>query len=294
MAENQNIEYKSKWRDEYLKWICGFANANGGKIFIGKDDNGKVIGIESSKQLLEDIPNKVRDILGIIVDVNLHETKQGNYIEIAVDPYPNPVNYKGQYHYRSGSTKQELKVAALDKFLLLKSGKHWDEVTVPKIKIEDLKRETLQIFRERGIKNKRLSKDALNDNPEQLLENLKLIKDGKLKRAAILLFHPDPEKYITGVFIKIGFFETDSELRFQDEVHGNLFDQVERTMEILYTKYFRALIDYEGIHRTETFEYPEAAVREALLNAIAHKDYSGSAPIQISVYKDNIDDLESG
>ena len=133
MAENQNIEYKSKWRDEYLKWICGFANANGGTIFIGKDDDGEIIGVENAKQLLEEIPNKVRDILGIIVDVNLHETKQGDYIEIAVDPYPNPVNYKGQYHYRSGSTKQELKGAALDKFLLQKSGKRWDGVIVPKI-----------------------------------------------------------------------------------------------------------------------------------------------------------------
>ena len=71
MAENQNTEWKESWRDEYLKWICGFANAQGGKIYIGADDNGNVIGVQDSKKLLEDIPNKVRDILGIIVDVNL-------------------------------------------------------------------------------------------------------------------------------------------------------------------------------------------------------------------------------
>lgn len=190
MAENQNIEYKSKWRDEFLKWICGFANANGGKIFIGKNDDGKTVGIKNTKQLLEEIPNKVRDVLGILVDVNLYETNQGNYIEITVDPYPNPVNYKGQYHYRSGSTKQELKGSALDKFLLQKSGKHWDEVTIPKIKIEDLKQETFRFFREKGIKNKRLSKEVLNDNPRQLLENLKLIKDQKLKEPQFYYFIP--------------------------------------------------------------------------------------------------------
>src|SRR3546814_12201427 len=97
-----------------------------GTIFIGKDDSGNVLGITDSKRLLEEIPNKVRDVLGILVDVNLYETKEGDYLEIIVEPYPNAVNYKGQYHYRSGSTKQELKGVALDKFLLQKKGEHWD------------------------------------------------------------------------------------------------------------------------------------------------------------------------
>ena len=113
MPEHQNIEYKQSWRDEYLKWICGFANANGGTIFIGEDDNGKVVGLADAKRLLEEIPNKVRDVLGIMVDVNLHTIKQGDYLEIVVEPYPNAISYKGQYHYRSGSTKQELKGVAL-------------------------------------------------------------------------------------------------------------------------------------------------------------------------------------
>ncbi|HHE36972.1 MAG TPA: ATP-binding protein, partial [Candidatus Cloacimonetes bacterium] len=72
MEENQNIEWKETWKDDYIKWICGFANADGGIIFIGKNDNGNVIGLNNAKKLLEDIPNKVRNLLGIIVDVNLH------------------------------------------------------------------------------------------------------------------------------------------------------------------------------------------------------------------------------
>jgi ATP-dependent DNA helicase RecG len=135
MPEQQNIEWKVAWRDEYLKWICGFANASGGTIIIGKDDEGNVVGLNNSKKLLEDIPNKTRDVLGILVDVNLHETKDGDYIEIVTEAYPYPVNYKGQYHYRSGSTKQELKGAALDKFMLQKKGKRWDGVPVPNITI---------------------------------------------------------------------------------------------------------------------------------------------------------------
>ncbi|HBI89277.1 ATP-binding protein [Sphingobacterium multivorum] len=288
MAESQNIEYKQSWRDEYLKWICGFANANGGTIFIGKDDGGKTVGVADAKKLLEDIPNKVRDVLGILVDVNLHETVEGDFLEIIVEPYPNAVNYKGQYHYRSGSTKQEMKGATLDKFLLQKKGVRWDGAAVPRVSVDDLKKETFVFFRQRGFKNKRLSEDSLIGRDEHLLENLKLIENGYLKRAAILLFHPDPEKYMTGAYVKIGYFEGETDLIFQDEVHGNLFEQVERTIDLLFTKYIKALISYDGIHRNETYEYPKEAVREALLNAIAHKDYSGLTPIQIRVYPDKL------
>ena len=289
MTEHQNIEYKRIWKDEYLKWVCGFANANGGKIFIGKDDNGSIIGLSNAKQLLEDIPNKVRDILGILVDVNLHKTSAVDFIEIIVDAYPNPVNYKGQYHYRSGSTKQELKGIALDKFLLQKSGKSWDGVPLPNVSVNDLKQDTFDFFKKRGVRSLRLSEDSLSDTNEQLLENLKLKEDRYLKRAALLLFHPDPEKFVTNAYIKIGYFENDADLIFQDEIHGNLFEQVEKTLDILFTKYIKAIISYENkIHRIETYEYPKDAIREALLNAVAHKDYSSNTTIQIRVYKDKI------
>ena len=58
MSENQNVEYKEIWKDDYLKWICGFANAQGGTIYIGLDDNGVPVGLKNIKKLLEDLPNK--------------------------------------------------------------------------------------------------------------------------------------------------------------------------------------------------------------------------------------------
>lgn len=288
MPESQNIEYKTIWKDEYLKWICGFANAQGGTIFIGIDDSGNVVGVNNAKKLLEDLPNKITTVLGIVAEVNLHETEQGDYIEIVVEPQLNPVSCRGEYHYRSGSTKQELKGAALDKFLLGKQGKHWDGIPIPHVTIADLKQETFDFFRKKGVKSNRISEEALTDSNELLLNNLKLTDGDYLKRATVLLFHPDPEKFVTNAYVKIGFFESDSDLRFQDEVHGNLFEQVEKTMELLFTKYIKAMISYDDIYRIETFEYPKETIREALLNAIAHKDYTGATPIQISVYKDKI------
>lgn len=190
MTENQNIEWKETWRDEYLKWICGFANAQGGKIYIGMNDKGEVTGVQDSKKLLEDIPNKVRDILGIIADVNLLEKDGKDYVEICVYPNSYPVNYKGEYHYRSGSTKQQLKGQTLNQFLMQKTGITWDSIPVEGVTIRELRN------------------DSLN-----------LIDNGRLKRAAILLFHHNPEKWIPGAYVKIGYFESDAELRYQDEIH---------------------------------------------------------------------------
>ena len=79
--ESQNIEFKESWRDEYQKWICGFANAQGGVLYVGVKDNGEVCGVQEAKKLMEDIPNKVRDMMGILVDVNLKE-KDGKLILI--------------------------------------------------------------------------------------------------------------------------------------------------------------------------------------------------------------------
>lgn len=161
-------------------------------------------------------------------------------------------------------------------------------VPVPNVTIEDLKTETFDFFRKKGIKSNRLNDDVLTDSYELLLANLKLTDGKYLKRAALLLFHPDPEKFVTNAYIKIGYFESDSDLRYQDEIHGNLFEQVEKTMDLLFTKYIKAMISYDGIYRVETFEYPKEAIREALHNAVAHKDYTGATPIQISVYNDKI------
>jgi len=286
--ENQNNEWKKNWKDEYLKWICGFANAQGGTLYIGKDDIGNIVGINNAKKISEDIPNKIKNILGIVIDVNLHTENQKDYLEIITAPHPYPVNYKGQYHYRSGSTKLELTGDALNHFMLKKQGKNWDAVPVPNVVIDDLKRETLEYFRKLGIDCKRIDDSALKETTDKLIENLKLKEGNFLKRAAILLFHPDPEKYVTGAYVKIGFFQTNTELIFQDEIHGNLFEQAEKTIDIIFTKYIKAIISYEGIHRIETYEYPKEAIREAVLNALSHKNYASGIPIQISVYEDKI------
>jgi ATP-dependent DNA helicase RecG len=127
--------------------VCGFANAEGGTLEIGKNDCGVVVGLLGLKKLLEDLPNKIRDLLGILVEVNLREADGNDFLEISVDAYPSPISYRGHYYMRSGSTLQELKGASLDRFLLRKQGRTWDGVPVPKVSVDDLSAAAIAQFR---------------------------------------------------------------------------------------------------------------------------------------------------
>jgi len=129
---------------------------------------------------------------------------------------------------------------------------------------------------------------VLREAVPSLLEKLKLRDDAYLKRAAVLLFHADPERFVSGAFVKIGFFRAETDLAFHDEVRGDLFAQVATTIDLLRTKYLEAGIRYEGIQRIERFGVPDAALREAVLNALIHRDYAIPAPVQIRVYADRL------
>jgi ATP-dependent DNA helicase RecG len=127
MPEKQDTEFKSVRKDEYLEWVCGFTNANGGRIFVGIDNEGKVIGVENYEDLMELIPVKTRYLMGVAVEVNLLQKEDKYYIEVNVPKYSVPISLRGRYYYRSGSVKQELKGTALNEFLPKRVGLTWDD-----------------------------------------------------------------------------------------------------------------------------------------------------------------------
>src|ERR1044072_8400119 len=289
MTEHQNIEYKQSWRDEYLKWICGFANAQGGRIFIEVDDNGFINGLDNCKKLMDDIPNKAVNHLGLVVDVNMHEKSGKHFIEIIVPTSTVPIAYHGVYHYRSGSTKQELKGIALQNLLLKKVGKKWEDLPVEGATIADLNESTLQSFISKAIKKGSIPPDIKNGATEMLLKNLDLVTEqGQLTHAAILLFGKRPARVSVTASFKIGKFGKSShDLLFHDIIETNIFDMPDKVMELLTTKYLIRKVSYEGLERMEHLEYPEPALREAVLNAIIHKDYSSTYTF-LRVYDDRL------
>lgn len=291
-AETQDLEFKPNWRDEHFKVISAFANANGGNLIIGVDDDGSPVGIKNSKKLLEDIPNKIRNKLGIIPSVNIEKRKNKEVIKVIIKPSSVPISYDGKYYIRSGSTTQELKEKELADFLLKKFGRTWDEIVEEKAEFDDLNRETV-------VKFKRLAVDRIPSIAEEkdwktVLEKLNLIKNSDLKRAAILLFGNNPQRFYIQSCVKIGKFLTETDIQTTDIVEGNLFEQLENTLEILRSKYLKSNISYEGIHRRDILEYPYDALREAVINALIHRDYIGTSNIQIRIYDDKLIIMNEG
>ena len=258
----------------------------GWKIYIGCNDDGKVIGLTNTRKLLEDIPNKIRNAMSIIVDVNLLTEGEKEYIEIVVPPYPVAISCKGVYYYRSGSTMQTLSGPELESFILRKRGASWDSMPLPGFTVNDIDDELVQKFKSLAVKKGRVDRSVLDESKESLMEKLRLTNAGYYTNAAMLLFSKNPDKWHLGAYTKIGFFESDADLRYQDEIHGSILEQVDKVMEVLHLKYMKAKISYEGIQRIERYFVTDEALREALLNALCHKQYESCIPIQISVYED--------
>jgi ATP-dependent DNA helicase RecG len=283
MPEQQNIEWKQSWHDDYLKWICGFANAIGGIIYIGKDDNGNVVNLPNYKTLMEIIPNKIRDLMGIICDVQLHTENEKVFISIKVNPYTVPVSLRGRYYYRSGSTKMELTGVELNEFLLKKAGKTWDDIVEEGATTADIDENSLLKFIA-DSKEKGRMPDTHGLSPFQILEKLRLTAGTRLKRGALILFGKDPNRFYPNIQVKIGRFGNDaSDLKFQEVLEGNLVQLVQEVQVQLNYKFLTRPIAFEGFQRLEKDQYPIQALREMLLNALVHRTYMGAA-IQMRVF----------
>jgi len=285
--ESKNIEWKQSWNDDYLKWICGFANAQGGRIFIGKDDAGIASGLKSAKKLLDDLPNKIRDQLGLMPQINLLHEDGNTYLEIIIEPSTVPISLRGSYYWRSGSVKQELKGNALTEFLLKKMGMTWDRVVEEKATLEDIDETTIELFKKEAVTAGRLP-DISELTTKELLKKLHLLTDEGLTNAAVVLFGKDPGEFYPNLFVKIGRFGLNMvDMRFQEGCEGKLFQLLRDVMEQLERKFLIKPIRFEGLRRIEELEYPVPALREMLLNALVHRNYMGSMT-QLRVMDDRL------
>ena len=175
------------------------------------------------------------------------------------------------------------KVLALTEFLVRKTGYRWDAVPIDNVSVGDLDIESFEIFRREAVRTERMTRKDLECTNEELLNKLGLIVDGKLKRAAVLLFYRNPQRFFTGCYVKIGKFGIGSDLQYQDVVEGSLILIADRVVELIYLKYLKASISYDKEVRVETYPYAREAVREAVYNALIHCKWEDGIPIQIRI-----------
>ena len=292
MIESDKVEFKQEWKDDFLRVVCAFANSDGGILYIGKDDKGNDIGVDNNRELLETLPNKINSKLGIIPDVDSVECNNKNIIAIIIKKASTPVSFNGKFYFRSGSVVIELQGKKLSDFLLHKSGNTWDGISLDNINIGQINKQTIEIFKRYAID--RLPSINLEKSSRSILNKLNLLESNKYKRAAILLFGKNTQKIFPQAHIRIGRFVSESEIVSSDIIEGNLFEQLENTLEILRKKYLISLFKFEGVHRREKSFYPIEALREALLNAIIHRDYNSNSAIQVRIYDNKLMILNEG
>ncbi len=281
--ENQNIEYKQSWHDDHLKWVCGFANSFGGVLYVGRNDSGEIVGLENSTRLMESIPTKIRDLMGIVCEVVLHENDGLHFIEINVPAYSVPVSLRGRYYMRSGATNLELTGVELNEFLLKKAGKSWDDVVEESASLDDIDEFSLLKFIDDSKEKGRIP-DTTGLSTIQILHKLHLTAGDKLKRAALILFGKEPSRFYPNIQVKIGRFGKDStDLLFHEIIEGNLVHLLYEVPIQLNYKFLTRPIKFEGLQREEKQMYPSQAIREMLLNALIHRTYMG-APVQMRVF----------
>ena len=281
-GESETVEFKRIWKDEYLKTLCAFANTIGGILFIGVDDIKTIVGVKNASTLLEILPNKISDNIGITPSVQITKLDNNSIIQVKMNSSFAPISYHGKFYIRSGSVTRELRAGELNHFLLKRYGKTWDEIPADNFTIEDIDEKTIEKFK--NLASDRIPGIQNEKDTSIILRKLNLYDGDVLKRAAVLLFAKEPQKYFIQSHSKIGRFLSETDILTSDFIEGNLIDQVDTILGVLRTKYLKSYINFEGIHRREKLEYPYEALKEAIINALIHRDYTNTSNLQIKVY----------
>jgi ATP-dependent DNA helicase RecG len=193
--------------------------------------------------------------------------------------------YEGKFYVRTGSTTQELKDTELAYFLLKKMGKTWDSISL-QADLSEIDLSTIEIFK--NLAKNRIPSIEEFDSIEKIFLNLELFDENKkITDAGILLFGKDPQKKFISATVRVGRFKNSTHIIDTVIIQGNLFKQVDDVMNAI-RKHFNVRFEIKGIVRKDVWDYPLEALREAVINALIHRDYLSPAEIQIKIYDDKI------
>ena len=208
-TENTIVELKEKINDSIFNTISAFANKDGGIILIGISDKKEIKGLEYTNSLLEDLTNKIVNLLGIHPQINCFKVNKKDVLQIKVKKGTLPVSYKGKYYTRVGNTTREMQGEELRSFFIKDT--NWDGLT-GNYNLDEINPETVRKFIRMASRNGRLKNADENEDIKTILKKLKLIINGKLTNAAIMLFGKNPQKYFINALVRVG--------RFKDENHN--------------------------------------------------------------------------
>ncbi len=284
-GETERVEFKESPNEAFYETISGFANTKGGIILLGVNKKGNIVGIESSTKFLDNLTNRIVDKLSLYPEIETMDIEDKRVIAVKVARSGYPVSYEGRHYERVGSTTRKMSPERLR--VLLLRGKTWDSLTSD-FPSEQPDIETIRRFVRLAVEKNRLTDVSLDEPPEVVLEKLGLVADEKLTNGAILLFGKNPQKHFTNLCVRIGRFKTETTIIDDKWVRGNLFQQFDQTLNIL-RQHIGVRYEIKEIEREDIWDYPIPALREAVLNALIHRDCFNIANFTtIKIYDDHI------
>ena len=312
-GESETLEFKERWQDSILlRELAAFANTGGGTVLVGVSDEGALVGWRGGKQKLDALANKVVDSLRIHPTAfRVEHIQNVPVLRISVSHSPSPVPYQGRYFRRVGCTVREITSEELHRFLLDAMGQTWDSVRIAEstgalseVKLRDFAKDAAQRL---PYMRDGLERDAL----EITMRRLNLCGNGSLTRAAMLLFGKDPQGAFFEARIHMGRFKDAVTVIDDKWFGGTLFEQIQAVM-MQFRHYLHVRYEIPGsnipgddasdttadkpgeadgiksLQRREIWEYPLTALREAIVNAVIHRDYSQLGCVEIRVFDDRV------
>ena len=293
--EAETEEYKRSWQEkECLDALAALANTRGGVLWVGVQDNGSIVGWQGDGKEMERISNTIVAKLQVHPRSMTIETLEGTpVLAIQMAQASAPVALNGRFFRRVGNSTREVPTEELPRFLLEKTGQSWDELPSDAT-MGDLFAEAIAIFRARA--KQRLPEASHVETDNLLIEKLGLVHpSGRLKRGGVLLFTESPQRWFPTARVQAARFEND-EITISDDQRfdGSLFQQLEGALDWL-RRHLRVTYEFpedgegiEALQRREVWEIPLVALREAIINALIHRDYTALSAIQVRVYPDKL------
>ncbi len=276
-AESEAVEFKENLQErKILETICAFLNSKGGKIYVGIKDSGEIVGIDVGKKTIEDLSNRIMKSISPRPNISIDVLKVDDKNVIVIDvPEGNrkPYFYNGRALKRVGKTNQYMDSYEIESLIIKRVRIHWDEVLTD-FSLEDIDEKTLRWFVDK------IGKEWAGK--EIILKKLNLIRGNKLTRAAVLLFGKNPSIHFPQNYIKFMKINELGEVEVMEDISGNLFEMFRMTVELL-KKHLPKKIVIEEFERKEKYIIPLEVVREAVLNAIIHREYSLMSFIYVKI-----------
>jgi ATP-dependent DNA helicase RecG len=295
-GESESLEFKKSTSqlDKSLKSICGFLNHKGGKVYFGIDKTGKIIGQEVSDQTLKSISQKIRQRIKpeISPEIKVIEIEGKNVIEVKAKEGNNkPYYLNGIAYKRVGTENPAIPPEELERIILEKRKRYWDSEICEEASLKDIDEEKVKWFLRKAKYERNFDVDT--ETPvKEALERLKLMKGEKLTNAAVLLFGKSTQKFFLQAETRCARFKgTEPVKPFIDmKVFGDsIIDQVDKALNFVLDHIPMAAWLVPGqAEREERYEYPQDAIREAIINAICHRDYSLPSNVQVRIFDDRI------